>query len=794
MARMILLLSLSLWITAVPGFTREAPVGPGVNPRLLENQWDASWIACPDVPRKDYGVFHFRKTFALGKQPDKFVVHASADNRYKLYVNGVWAGEGPARGDLRHWRFESYDIAALLREGENVLAAVVWNFGEHVPYAQITSETGFLLQGDTDAESVVNTGESAGWKVLASEAYRPIPINTETMHAFTVVGPGDSVDARKYPWGWREPGYDDSEWEEAEKIAAACPRGIRWMRSHWQLVPRMIPPLEHSLQQPPVVRRAGGLEHAAGKSLSGLVVPADSRAKILLDQTYLTTAYPLLRVSGGRAARIRITYAEALVDSVGNKTHRDSIAGMELFGYFDEFIADGGQDRLLSTLWWRTFRYLELEIETAGQPLRIDSLYSEFTGYPFERRATFSSGDQSLEDILRVAWRTARLCAGETYFDCPYYEQLNYVGDTRIQALISLYAAGDSRLARKVITLFDDSRLPDGLTQSRYPSSMTQVIPPYSLFWVTMLHDWWMLRGDEDFIGSMLPGVRGVIGWFASRMAPSGMIGELQWWNFVDWAAEYGSGVSPGADEGENAVISLQFVYAAQLAARMSDRMGLPFEANWYSQLAKSVGRATVERCWDSSRGLLAETPERKIFSQHANVMAILTGVLPTEREAAVMERVLADSTLIQCTYYYRFYLNRALKKVGMGERYLDLLSPWRDMLAIGLTTFAEEPEPTRSDCHAWSASPLYDVLALVVGIEPAAPGFAKVRIAPSLGKLQRASCSMPHPAGELRVSLERRGSAGLEAEVVLPPGVSGTFFWNGREQRIEPGAQRLSF
>lgn len=769
-------------------------ISPPINPRLLENQWDASWVACPEVSRKDYGVFHFRKTISLESQPDNFVIHVSADNRYKLYVNGVQTGEGPARGDLLHWRFESYDIASLLSEGENVLAAVVWNFGEHVPYAQITSETGFLLQGDTDAESMVNTVENSGWKVLANDSYRPIAVNSETMRNFTVVGPGDSLDARKYPWGWQEQGYDDSGWIDAEEIAAACPRGIRWMSSHWHLVPRMIPMMERTGQQPPVVRKSRGVDAEIGKKISGLVIPAGSTVKILLDQLFLTTAYPLLSVSGGRDSRIRITYAEALIDSNGAKAHRDSIGGMELFGYSDEFIADGGRGRLLSTLWWRTFRYLELEIETAGQSLTIDSLCSEFTGYPFERKALFSSDDSQLEEILDVSWRTARLCAGETFFDCPYYEQLNYAGDTRIQALISLYTAGDGALARKVITLFDDSRMPNGLTQSRYPTYLTQVIPPFSLYWVAMLHDWWMLRGEEEFIGSMLPGVRGVIGWFASRIAPSGMIGGLDWWNFVDWADEYGSGVSPGADEGENAVINLQFVYAARVAARMADRMGLPFEANWYSHLAESVGRATVERCWDNSRGLLAETPDRKIFSQHANIMAILTEVLPKTHEVEVMERVLADSTLIQCTYYFRFYLNRALKKVGMGDRYLDQLYPWQDMLDIGLTTFAEAPEPTRSDCHAWSASPLYDVLELVCGIEPVAPGFARVRIAPSLGRLQRASCSMPHPSGELRVSLERRGNDGLKAEVFLPPGVAGTFVWNGKEQRIVPGGQRLTF
>ena len=72
-----------------------------ISPRLLANQWEASWIACPGVSRRDYGVFHFRKTISLSSKPARFIVHASADNRYKLYVNGVLAGEGPSRGDLR---------------------------------------------------------------------------------------------------------------------------------------------------------------------------------------------------------------------------------------------------------------------------------------------------------------------------------------------------------------------------------------------------------------------------------------------------------------------------------------------------------------------------------------------------------------------------------------------------------------------------------------------------------------------------------------------------------------------
>ena len=65
--------------------------------------------------------------------------------------------------------------------------------------------------------------------------------------------------------------------------------------------------------------------------------------------------------------------------------------------------------------------------------------------------------------------------------DTPYCEQLQYVGDTRIQALISYAVAGDDRLARQALRAFDDSRIPEGITRSRYPSSLPQSIPTFSL-------------------------------------------------------------------------------------------------------------------------------------------------------------------------------------------------------------------------------------------------------------------------------------------------------------------------
>ena len=773
-----------------------ASIRPGdipVSPDMLERQWDAVWISCPDRDRTSYGVFHFRKKFSLDGKPDKFIIHVSADNRYKLYVNGQEAGDGPARGDLWHWRFETFDIAPYLASGENLLSAVVWNFGEHLPWAQMSYETAFLVQGGSELEAAVNTDST--WKVAENMAYSPIPVSAATTGDFTVVGPTERVDGKKYPWGWKKPAFDHSAWKQAVSVSPATPRGYRWMESHWHLVPRMIPPLEKKLQASPVLRRASGIKAEENVFRQGnkLVIPGNSKATLLLDQTHLTAAYPEITFSGGRDAEISITYAEALVDDQNQKAHRDRIDGMRLTGYADQFTPDGGKNRLFTTLWFRTFRYIQLDVQTAGEPLTIDSFRSRFVGYPFLQNASFSGDDPALDRIWEIGWRTARLCAGETYFDCPYYEQLNYAGDTRIQALISLYVSGDDRLMRKAITQFDDSRIPDGLTQSRYPSYVTQVIPPYSLFWIAMVHDYWMHRDDTEFVRSFMPGVRSVIGWFEKHLTSNGLLGNMPWWNFVDWSVEYDSGVCPGADDGETSVISLQFVYALHYAGELAEKFGKPGEAQHYRSLAEKISSAVEKHCWSQKRGLFAETPEKKEFSQHANIMAILVDLIGKERQQELFEKIITEKDLIQCTFYYRFYLMRALEKVGLGERYLDLLGPWHEMIQTGLTTFAETPEPTRSDCHAWSASPLYDFLAVVCGIEPSAPGFKRVRIAPHPGRLKKIAAVFPHPGGKIACTLEKRGGTGISGEITLPENLYGEFIWHGRKIDLHPGKQQIN-
>jgi hypothetical protein len=737
----------------------------------------------------------------LESAPDEFVVHVSGDNRYRFFVNGQQVASGPQRSDLLHWRYQTLDLAQHLRAGQNVLAAVVWNWGSERPVAQFSYRTGFLLQGNSEREAVVNTNRE--WKVFHNSGYEPIPIRSSDVGGYYASPPGESVKASLYPWGWQKADYDDDSWSNAATVTGWNAEITRLRGAHqtgeawgWHLVPRSIPPMQESVVRYAHVRRSSGVTpnddflHDRGD----LTVPPNTKASLLLDQAHLTNAYAVLKVSGGAGSKVQLTYAEALKDSAGQKGNRNDVQGKSIAGVRDAFIPDGGNNRTFQTLWFRTYRYVRLDIETADDPLHIRDIHGIFTAYPFEMRARFESDVAWLSEMWEMNWRGLRLCAFETYFDTPYYEQLQYVGDTRIQALISLYMSDDDRLVRQAISHFDLSRIPEGITASRYPSDLGQYIPTFSLIWIAMVHDFWMHRDDSPFVRGFLPGIRSVLSWFEKHLDETGMVGPLNWWPYVDWATEWQGGVPPGGRDGHSTVITLQYVYALQRAAEIEQALGLATEADRYRALADSINAAARRLAWDTERGVFRDVPDQQLYSQQTNTMALLVDAYPTGQQGELMQRILTDTTMTQATYYFGYYLLEALNRAGFGDRYIEQLEPWRNMLAMGLTTTPERPEPTRSDSHAWSAHPNYGLLATVLGIRPAEPGFRVVHIAPKLGSLRHAEGRVPHPYGNIDVELVRNGESGLTATVTLPPGLGGLFEWHGKQERLQGGRQTVEF
>jgi len=767
---------------------------------LLSYLWSAEWITAADAPQRDEVVLHFRKVLDLAAAPQHFVVQVSADNQFVLYVNQQRVGLGPSRSDLAHWRYETYDIAPMLHAGKNVLAATVWNFGVHTPLAQISDRTAFVLHGESEAERIADTGPS--WQVEVESGLRTMPDPEALSHEYYVAEPAEEIDGRIFDWNWSGPSDAGGEWKTAEAIGHASLLGGALQNDNWQLMPDPLPTMQMELVPAGKVVRATGMDVPSGFPESPFTIPAHAKVTLLLDNSHLTTGYPELTLSGGRGSTARLTYAEALVNEDGEKGNRNDIAGKDIVGVFDQFIADGADGRTYAPLGWKTWRYLQIDITTQDQPLRVDGLKTWFTAFPFEERGYFRSNDASLQPIWDIGWRTARLDAHDTYMDTPYYERMQYVGDTRIQALISYTVAGDDRLARQAMQAFGESRLPEGLTRSRYPSSVRQVIPTFSLLWVGMLHDFWMYRGDADFVRSELPGTRAVLDWFLRYQRPDGLLRKLPWWPFVDWGKDFPFGMPPQDADGGSAPITLQFVEALRYAAQMESAYGEPARAELYRQAAAKATDGVEKLCWNKKYGLLADTPAQSHFSQHANILGVWLDVIPRAEQKEVLNKILSTTDpvfttrepvppMTAATYYFRFYLARAVEHAGMGDRYLDLLGPWHKMVLLGLTTWAETPEPTRSDSHAWSAHPNYDFLTIVAGIRPKTPGFASVVMTPHLGTLRQVSAALPTPKGMIEAEYTT-SAGGVEAQITLPEGGTGELQWKEKSLPLHAGEQKL--
>ncbi len=818
LSRAMLLSATLLWL--VNSSSLAAQVASGIPNGSAIEPWSAQWITCPDAPERDAFVFHFRKVLDLPQKPERFLVHVSADNQFLLHVNQQRVGTGPARGDLAHWRFETYDLAPFLRAGRNTLAATVWGFGTRSAYAQVSDRAGFLLHGNGLAERAADSNET--WQV-EEDIGLTAPLPTPETSDYNGAEPGERIDAQAFDWLWdadpessvvsttdRTNQERSSKWKAALAIDNAVLRGGQMQSTNWQLVPDALPPMAMELIS------AGKIVRSLGQEMQGaeihFSVPAHSKVSVLLDVSHLVTGYPELTVSGGRGTTIIQTYAEALIDDKGQKGNRNEIVNKHIVGLTDEFLPDGSVARTFMPLAWRAWRYLQLDISTGDEPLHVDRLRTWFTAYPFEEHGYFRSDDPSLASIWEIGWRTARLDAHDTYMDTPYWERLQYVGDTRIQALISYMIAGDDRLARQAIQAFNDSRIPDGITQSRYPSNSTQFIPPFSLLWIGMLHDFWLYRGDIDFVQLQLPGTRTVLDCFLGYQRRDGLLARLPWWPFVDWAKDFDAGVPPQDAGGGSAVITLQFIEALNYAAELETAYGDRERAAKYRAAAARAVLAIRKLCWNQKYGLIADTPAQIHYSQHANILAVWLDVVPKPEQKAVLTKILSferrpdeRSTgelqnglpeplppMSKATYYFRFYLARAIEHAGMGETYLSLLQPWRDMAALGLTTWAETPEPTRSDSHAWSAHPNFDLLTIVAGIRPKTSGFRLVTIEPHLGALHHLSASVPSPNGEIAVEYTREKN-GVEATIHLPPEVAGDLIWNGEIYKLHSGEQKLA-
>jgi hypothetical protein len=755
-------------------------------------------------------VTAYRLRFQL-PQATLLRIHVSADERYHLYVDGQLEGRGPERGSDRAWFYESYDLD--LSVGQHTLVAIVWRLGDIGPQAQIGLRAGFLLEAEGAFGDMLST-RSAAWETKQVNGITFSLPKFSSINPAWFVEPIQTTDGRTYPWGIEKGEGDDWGATTVRHEDILAPFGLQAVHV---LYPSTLPAqlavqrfggsvryvsegTWSDVEKIPVVAGASlKTEEAIWQALidgtAPIVVPPHTRRQVIIDLDDYVCAYPQIQLSGGKGSRLTVGWAEALyVDcSTQTKGQRDEVEGRTFVAPCRDIIqADGGAQRRFELLWWRAGRFIELLVETNDEPLTVDAFRLLETRYPLEMQSRFSSSDERLDSVIPLALRGLQMCAHEIFMDSPYYEQLMYVGDSRLEALITYVISTDERLPRKAIRMFELSRLPDGLTQARYPSRDVQVIPPFSLWWIGMVYDYALWRGDRLFIAELLPGVRAILDAFLAHVQSNKLLKAPNGWNFSDWIADWPLGVPPDGFDGFSGLLNWHLVYTLGLAASLEDWAGDRFLTRRWQYWRENVAAAISREFWDEERGLFADDPAHKHVSEHTQCLALLSNVLSGEQHTRVAQNLLHDASLARTTIYFNHYLFETFRLLKQPAAFFSRMGLWFDLSTQGFKTTPEQPEPTRSDCHGWGAHPLYHYFASLLGIRPASFGFDSVEIAPMPGHLVSLAGEMVHPRGRIQADLHFENSH-VHGNISLPPGVPGTFCFAGKSLGLQPGSQSIT-
>ena len=705
----------------------------------------------------------------------------SADERFVLLLDGEEIARGPMRGLPKRWHYQSYRVTGL-EPGTHCIEAVCWQIGEHAPLAQVSIRGGFILKAGGAYDAQLTTGKAA-WKVA------PLA-NTRMTHKGKsgAFGVGSQCEVRGT--GLLDEVPDVASWKDAVVVRGPIDTWAGLVVQGWKLFPSPLRDMMLEAKTPGAVKRGFDVLKP------GVVVPPNTKVTAWWDLGNYYCAYPSITVGGGRGAAIHWDWAECLTGPDGKKGDRAVFGeGLDMPNPFgDVFLCDGREGAAFTTPWWRCGRWCRLMIETKDAPLEIGKVEIVETRYPVEMAASFECDDPFIMKMQPVCARSLQMCMHEMFFDCPYYEQQMYPGDSRVQYLVSGLFDTEDRMVRNAITLYDTDRRENGMIPMNCPTRGTQDALGFTCCEAMMFGDYAWNHLNRDWLRARLPGLNHTLMGMEDFLNEDGLLGKTPGWNFVDWAAKpWKFGVPPDGDaESPNAEMNLQYLHAILSAAITEEAMGdTTLAAHWRAR-AERLKAAIRRAFWCEDRALFGSTVAKTEFSEHSQCLALLADVVTGENAERCFKALVETPDLVRGTIYYKHYLFSTYFKFHRADLFFGNLGFWKNCIGWNLSTILETPGiDSRSDCHGWGSHPLWHLHTGVAGVKSAAPFYEKVLVEPQPAHLKRIRSTTPTPKGDVKLDLSFDGGK-VSGTVTLPEGLTGVFRWNGEDMPLSPGGSSI--
>lgn len=419
------------------------------------------------------------------------------------------------------------------------------------------------------------------------------------------------------------------------------------------------------------------------------------------------------------------------------------------------------------------FRYLIVAIRGASAQVNIHRLQLHQSSYPAADKALFRCSDPLLNDIWEISRHTSHMCMEDTFVDCPTYEQVFWVGDCRVSALVNYQLFGSYELVRHCLEMVPRSRSQSPLLLALLPTDWQAAIPMWTFSWIIACKEYAEYSGDGTFYAAIYPEIRRTLEAYRGFLNEDGLF-DTSSWNLLDWAP---------IDIPYVGVVTAQQAQLSQchyIAADMADSLGLAGEAEELKLHAERLKEAIQAHLWDEESqayldGIHRTGNRSTTRSLQTHVLLYLAGCLG-ERQAAVIEPKLLDPPedwVKIGSPFFSFYLFEVWHRFGELERTLSQIrTDWGKMIRYGATTTWETFNVfPRSHAHAWSAAPAFVLGNRLLGIEKLEDGYRSIRIVPPETELLWAEGSIPTACGRIDVSWSKKEEKSV-MRFVIPAGI----------------------
>ena len=793
-----------------------------IHPEPFAARWRGRWIwherpaivaataTRPVLAQPVDTVALFRRTVELDAAPTEAACRLWVDGRYVLVVNGTEVARGPVRSDPRRAHYDLVDLSGLLRAGTNVFAVTARHFGESTSWWTPVPPTYSLGAGCMVFEAVIDGAwivSDRSWRCQAGAAWTPVPVPGDVACL-----PIESFDAGLHPIGWESDGFDDEQWRRAVEIAPF----------HTGATGDPRPPSEPfgMLRRPVRVAFPGGASHRAEQTDRGTGPGADrvvdpvrqvladelvgsSNTATAGDDPVTRSSFDLGRIAAGTVILEVAGASAGTIIDVAAAEHLDASGALAPLGQHAGFryVCRGDASERFETFDVLGTRYLNASVRSTSGPAPSIELSVQDRHRPRPAGASFACSDPVLERIHSIGLRTVDLSALDAYVDCPTREQRAWTGDSVVHQMVDLVSNPDWSMARWHPELAASARS-DGMLAmapaSDFWADDRTFVPDWSLHWVRSLHNLYRYTGDRDLVSELLPVAERTLRWFEAYLGDDGLVHDVSGWSLIDWASVYASGTS--------STLNALWARALEDVADIAQWLGNHGTAAWALDRYAGV-RQAFDAFYDPARAVyvdhLVDGVQRPEAAQHGGAAALAAGLVPTDRIDSVVARLTDRSRLIRHSWvmdsvtvdggstgfihlvtghpeptwdvqhemveaepFFRYVLHDGLARAGRADLIADLCRDWRVFLDSGETTWPEcWVGGTR--CHGWSSTPTRDLIVHTLGISPAEPGYAAVRVQPALGGLEWARATVPTPHGPITV--EARADGTLEVDSPVP-------------------------